>query len=273
MFSNKEKDALKKSRIRHRPRYVRIPLQDTSRVRALTTNVNFSRVSSRYDRCVEVLQRLSADRPIYHLRIDVSAHREWYSRYCKLCDSFRSLNNSRPIRRMRITGFRMVNIDTCVGGYQLRCDTFVSDLDCACVVLDSLARFMLRSGRITVLLHIRAANRMLSLLRGDILSHVNWDRTRWRLTVVRASHLDRDVLQLTVPIEDASTAVNIAASISGPRFASADFRFFGLRMDTELLSTDDLNERYGSADIGVMLSGNRYRCFQKFGQLTKNLTR
>lgn len=273
MLSIKEKTALTKSRVRRKPRYVRIPVQDVSRVRVLTTNVNFVRVSERYERCVEVLQRLSADRPIYHLRIDSSAHREWFSTYCKLCDSFRSLNNSRPIRRMRITGFRMLNVDTRVGGYELRCDAYVSDLDCACVVLDSLARFMLRSGRITVLLHIKAANRMLSLLRGEILSHVNWDRSRWRLTIVRASHLDRDVLQLTVPIEEASTAINIAASLAGPRFASADFRFFGLRMDTELLTPEDLNQRYGSTDIGVMLSGNRYRCFQKFGQLTKNLTR
>lgn len=269
MLSNKELSALTKTKIQRKPRYVRIPLQMSNRVRDLKTNFNIDFVTARYNRCISMLEELSPTRTIYHLRMDRSTSRDWFYTYGRFCDAFRSLNNSRPIRRLHVTGFRMVNIETLHNGYILQSDTYISDLDCACVVLDSLARFMIPTGRITVLLHFNTSERNLTGIRNSIFSLESWNRVSWRLNIEHVTHLDKQVLQLSVPLDQAAAAINLAATVGGSKFVSADFRFFGLRMDCTILSSDELAKRYGSTNINVLLSGNRLRCFQKLGQLTK----
>lgn len=244
----------------------------SNRVRDLKTNFNFGRLSYRYSQALATLQTLADDPQIYHLRMDQGSPRDWHPLYCKLCDAFRSLNNSRPIRRMHVTGFRMVNIESCANGYRLLSDSYIAGLDCACVILDSLARFMLHNGRVTILLHCKGTDRQLSGLRGSLYACDQWNSSSWRISLVPVSHLGRNVLQLSVPRDSASVAINIAATVAGKSFQSAEFRFLGLRLDCDT-SAQDLSERYGTTDLGVLLSGNRYRCFQKIGQLTKTTTR
>lgn len=67
-------------------------------------------------------------------------NKDWQRTYERFTCAFRSLNVSRIIRRMHITGFRIVDIVGAEKPYVMRSDTFVYGVDSACVVLDSLLR-------------------------------------------------------------------------------------------------------------------------------------
>ena len=82
MLSDRQKSVLFKTRIVSKPRYVRVPLQMYNGVRELKTDVYFPRL----------LQK------------------DWQRTYERFTCAFRSLNASRIIRRMHITGFRIVDI-------------------------------------------------------------------------------------------------------------------------------------------------------------------
>lgn len=220
--------------MRRKPRYVRVPVQMSNRVRDLKTDVNFSQIAARFEVSIAQLQELATNDPIFHIRFDQTTNKEWYSTYCKLCDAFRSLNNSRVIR-------------------------------CASILLDSIVRFMMPAGRLTVLIDCRGSRRDMSILRSQIACSKYWNPQNWRITL-----REDDRLYLTAPRETVVEAVNLAASLAGSHLRSVDFRFMNLRLDLD--SCPDLLKRYGSTDIAVMLSGYRYRTFQKFGQLTKIYT-
>lgn len=264
MLSQQQKTTISATQMRRKPRYVRVPLQMSNRVRDLKTDVNFSKIAGRFDVSLAQLHELAADEPIYHIRYDQTAGRDWYSPYCKLCDAFRSLNNSRVIRRMRISGFRMLNVSTHLNGHKIVSDTYVAGLDCASVLLDSVVRFMMPAGRMTVVVACRGSRRDVSILRGQIASSEYWNSQNWRITLREDNRL-----YLTASRESVVEAVNLVASLAGQRLQSIDFRFMNLRIDLD--ACPDLYARYGAADIAVMLSGYRYRTFQKFGQLTKTI--
>lgn len=251
--------------MRRKPRYVRVPVQMSNRVRDLKTDVNFSQIAARFEVSIAQLQELATNDPIFHIRFDQTTNKEWYSTYCKLCDAFRSLNNSRVIRRMKISGFRMLNVSTHLNGHKMVSDTYVAGLDCASILLDSIVRFMMPAGRLTVLIDCRGSRRDMSILRSQIACSKYWNPQNWRITL-----REDDRLYLTAPRETVVEAVNLAASLAGSHLRSVDFRFMSLRLDLD--SCPDLLKRYGSTDIAVMLSGYRYRTFQKFGQLTKIYT-
>ena len=265
MLSKQQKTTISTTQMRRKPRYVRVPVQMSNRVRDLKTDVNFSQLAARFEVSIAQLQELATGDPVFHIQFDQTTNRDWYSIYCKLCDAFRSLNNSRVIRRMRISGFRMLNVSTHLNGYKMVSDTYVASLDCASVMLDSIVRFMMPAGRLTVLIDCRGSRRDMSILRSQIASSEYWNQQNWRITLREDGRL-----YLTAPRETVVEAVNLAASLAGQRLRSIDFRFMNLRVDIDV--SPDLMTRYGAADIAVMLSGYRYRTFQKFGQLTKIYT-
>lgn len=88
MLSDRQKSVLFKTRIVSKPRYVRVPLQMYNGVRELKTDVYFPRLLQQYQQNIELMQRT----------------------YERFTCAFRSLNASRIIRRMHITGFRIVDI-------------------------------------------------------------------------------------------------------------------------------------------------------------------
>lgn len=99
-----------KTRIVSKPRYVRVPLQMYNGVRELKTDVYFPRLLQQYQQNIELMQRLLPDERICHLRADVHGIKDWQRTYERFTCAFRSLNVSRIIRRMHITGFRIVDI-------------------------------------------------------------------------------------------------------------------------------------------------------------------
>lgn len=140
MLSDRQKSVLFKTRIVSKPRYVRVPLQMYNGVRELKTDVYFPRLLQQYQQNIELMQRLLPDERICHLRADVHGIKDWQRTYERFTCAFRSLNASRIIRRMHITGFRIVDIVGAEKPYVMRSDTFVYGVDSACVVLDSLLR-------------------------------------------------------------------------------------------------------------------------------------
>lgn len=140
MLSDRQKSVLFKTRIVSKPRYVRVPLQMYNGVRELKTDVYFPRLLQQYQQNIELMQRLLPDERICHLRADVHGIKDWQRTYERFTCAFRSLNASRIIRRMHITGFRIVDIVGAEKPYVMRSDTFVYGIDSACVVLDSLLR-------------------------------------------------------------------------------------------------------------------------------------
>lgn len=140
MLSNRQKSVLFKTRIVSKPRYVRVLLQMYNGVREHKTDVYFPRLLQQYQQNIELMQRLLPDERICHLRADVHGIKDWQRTYERFTCAFRSLNASRIIRRMHITGFRIVDIVGAEKPYVMRSDTFVYCVDSACVVLDSLLR-------------------------------------------------------------------------------------------------------------------------------------
>ena len=140
MLSDRQKSVLFKTRIVSKPRYVRVPLQMYNGVRELKTDVYFPRLLQQYQQNIELMQRLLPDERICHLRADVHGIKDWQRTYDRFTCAFRSLTASRIIRRMHITGFRIVAIVGAEKPYVMRSDTFVYGVDSAGVVLDSLLR-------------------------------------------------------------------------------------------------------------------------------------
>lgn len=140
MLSDRQKSVLFKTRIVSKPRYVRVPLQMYNGVRELKTDVYFPRLLQQYQQNIELMQRLLPGERICHLRADVHGIKDWQRAYERFTCAFRSLNASRIIRRMHITGFRIVDVVGAEKPYVMRSDTFVYGVDSACVVLDSLLR-------------------------------------------------------------------------------------------------------------------------------------
>lgn len=125
MLSDRQKSVLFKTRIVSKPRYVRVPLQMYNGVRELKTDVYFPRLLQQYQQNIELMQRLLPDERICHLRADVHGIKDWQRTYERFTCAFRSLNASRIIRRMHITGFRIVDIVGAEKPYVMRSDTFV----------------------------------------------------------------------------------------------------------------------------------------------------
>lgn len=94
------------------------------------------------------------DERICHLRADIHGIKDWQRTYERFTCAFRSLNASRIIRRMHITGFRIVDIVGAEKPYVMRSDTFVYGVDSACVVLDSLLRSCLSHQAHSAWLHL-----------------------------------------------------------------------------------------------------------------------
>ena len=74
----------------------------------------------------------------------------WADFYDRYCSAYRALNGSRIIRRMHVTGYRMLNIACRASGYDVVTDSYVRGIDEACVILDMPVRSILSSGRIAV---------------------------------------------------------------------------------------------------------------------------
>lgn len=132
MLSPKQKKALFGASIESRPRYVRVPLQMVNSVRELNTDVNFARLVAQFEQTDDRL-RSSTNEPIAHIRLDTSGVRGWADFYDRYCSAYRALNGSRIIRRMRVTGFRMINISCRSTGYDVVTDSYVRGIDEACV--------------------------------------------------------------------------------------------------------------------------------------------
>lgn len=179
MLSEKQKRVLFGSRIESRPRYVRVPLQMKNGVRELNTDVNFHRLLQLFDRADATL-RGSTTEPITHIRMDLSGCRDWIGMYDRYCSAYRGLNSSRIVRRMQITGYRLVNVICHRGGYDIMTDAYVRGVDEACVILDMIARTILPSGHQSVLLDLDGSLKQRQALRSTIVSSGYW-RRGWRM--------------------------------------------------------------------------------------------
>lgn len=93
------------------------------------------------------------------------------------CSAYRGLNASRIVRRMQITGYRLVNVICHRAGYDILTDAYVRGIDEACVILDVIARTTLSSGRHAVAIETNGTTLQTNRLRSAILSHSEWRRS------------------------------------------------------------------------------------------------
>lgn len=263
MLSPKQKKALFGASIESRPRYVRVPLQMVNSVRELNTDVNFARLVAQFEQTDDRL-RSSTTEPIAHIRLDASGVRGWADFYDRYCSAYRALNGSRIIRRMRVTGFRMINISCRSTGYDVVTDSYVRGIDEACVILDMLVRSILSSGRIAVTIETDGTTLQTNRLRSAIVSHDEWRRS-WTLERCVAP---AGQMILRADRSQIVEALNLCLNVGGSRVLSASFMASRLRLDFEPMEASDLRRRYEYLDINVMLSGRRIRRFQRFGGLT-----
>lgn len=266
MFSNKQKHVLFGSEMRYRPQYVRVPLQMVNGVRELKTDLNFSRIKPAYDRAAEHLASIAHGEPILHIRTDCTVSK-WLPEYEKICAAFRSVNGSRVLRRMQITGFRLVNMICKPGGYRVMSDAYICGLDCACVIFNALTRLLVPSGRVDLVMLFDAPFRSMQAIRSAAIAHDDW-RNGWTLTLNEGTK-SRYTLNIRADRSQIIGAANIVAGLSGTAFQGLHFRFLGLSMDFNTDLGNELYDRYGETDINVLLSGYRIRRFQRFGRIVK----
>lgn len=265
MFSEKQKRVLFGTAIRHRPQYVRVPLQNVNGVHELKSDLQFERILPAYDAAKNQLLNFASDRPIYHIRVDGSA-REWLPFYEKICAAFRSVNGSRVLRRMRISGFRLINVARHSFGYLISSDSYVCGLDEMCVILDALAQLFLPAGRESVYIHYRCSAERLKIICATACNSPNWSRS-WLLEV---KTVEGGVLKLTAPTSQLVEALNYLLTTTPSTFEKLRFLPGIITMDMQYDLGKELRERHGETDINVLLSGYRIRRFQKFGTITKN---
>lgn len=267
MFSEKQKRVLFGTRMVPRTRYVRVPLQMVNGVRELKTDIYLAKIVPAYEQNFELLRRVAAGEPVYHITVDIPCAKSWQVAYEKICSAFRSINGSRILRRMRITGFRMVNVETRFNRYAVISDSFIAGIDQCCVIFDALARALLPSGRYTVDIACEGTSQRLRAIRAAAVSSPEWSRN-WRLEFGTIDTHGLNRLTLSAELPQLVAAANIVVNVAGTAFRSIAFRFMSLRLDTEELADKDICRRYGTADINIILSGYRLRRFQKFGLLT-----
>ena len=263
MLSEKQKRILFKSRIESRPRYVRVPLQMKNGVRELSTDVNFRRLSEQYTRAFNAL-RDSAVEPIVHIRLDASGTRDWIGWYDRYCSAYRGLNSSRIIRRMQITGYRLLNVTCQQTGYEITTDAYVRGVDQACVILDMIARTILPSGRHTVIVDLNGTPQQCRNLLAQIKASGMWSGS-WRIEL---SSISRK-LTLRADRSEIVEALNICLDFGASRVVSAYFLASRLHLDFDVMDATEFRKRYEYLDINVMLSGRRLRRVQRFGQISR----
>lgn len=263
MLSPKQKEAVFGSRIESRPRYVRVPLQMKNGVRELNTDVNYHRLLQLFDRADATL-RGSTTEPIVHVRMDLSGCRDWIGMYDRYCSAYRGLNSSRIVRRMQITGYRLVNVICHRGGYDIMTDAYVRGVDEACVILDMIARTILPSGRQSVLLDLDGSLKQRQALRSSIVSSGYW-RRGWRME----SQIVSGKLTLRADRSEIVEALNLCLSLGGSHVISAYFVGSGISLDFEPMERHILKQRYEYLDLNVLLSGRRLRRVQRFGQISR----
>lgn len=263
MLSEKQKRVLFGSRIESRPRYVRVPLQMKNGVRELSTDVNYRRLSEQYCRANEALRNSTAE-PIAHIRMDASAIREWIGWYDRYCSAYRNLNSSRIIRRMQITGYRLLNVVCLKGGYEITTDAYVRGVDEACVILDMIVRTVLPSGRYSVALELNGSPQQQRALLSEIKASGMW-RPSWRIELTA---LSRKMI-LRADRSEIVEALNLCLDLGASRVLSASFLASRLRLDFDLMETSEFRKRYEYLDLNVLLSGRRLRRVQRFGQISR----
>lgn len=265
MFSEKQKRVLFSTVIRHRPQYVRVPLQNVNGVHELKSDLQFDRILPAYEAAKNQLLDFASNRSIYHIRIDGSA-REWLPFYEKICAAYRSINGSRVLRRMRISGFRLINVVRHTFGYLVTSDSYVCGLDEVCVILDALIKLLMPSGRESVYIHYRCSAERLRIICATARNSPEWSRS-WLLEV---KTLENGMLKLTAPTSQLAAALNYLLTSAPSTFEKLRFITGVIAMDMQYDLGKELRQRHGETDINVLLSGYRIRRFQKFGTITKN---
>lgn len=266
MLSEKQKRVLFGTTIRRRPQYVRVPLQTVNGVHELKSDLQFERILPAYEAAKVQLLNHAGPRPIFHIRVDSNA-RVWLPSYEKICAAYRSLNGSRILRRMRVTGFRLVNVSCLPTGFLVASDSYVCGLDEACVILDALAQMFLPSGRESIYVRFHTTPARLKVVRAGAVNCGDWSAS-WELEV---KTFEGGVLKLTAPAAQLVAALNVLLSRSDAPFESLRFCVGAISMDMRFDLGKELRERHGESDINVLLSGYRIRRFQRFGTLTKRL--
>lgn len=266
MFTARQKQVLFGTAMRHRPQYVRVPLQTVNGVHELKSDLQFERILPAYEQAKVQLLNHAADRPIFHIRVDATS-KIWLPNYEKICAAFRSLNCSRILRRMRISGFRLINVTCFTYGYRVASDSFICGLDEACVILDALAQMFLPSGRESLYVRFRCSPERLKIIRAAAVNSPDWLRS-WTL---ETRTVDSCMLKLTAPAAQIVTALNYLLATAEKPVESVRFTACSISMDLNNDLGKELRQRHGETDINVLLSGYRLRRFQKFGTLTKRM--
>lgn len=130
--------------MRCKPRYVRVPIQISNRVRDLKErSISRRLLPGSTCRSISFTTWHFGTDLSYPIRSNdqsgmaVSAFSKgcrWYFIYCKLCDAFRNLNNSRIIRRIR--DFRILDVDVSphLNSYKTVSTPLRCRFDCASVL-------------------------------------------------------------------------------------------------------------------------------------------
>lgn len=253
-------------------RYVRVPFQKYRNIYELKTDVNFERLFDRFNSLISILSNWTPNE-IYRIQADtVLRSPKWFETYRKMQSAYRTLNSTRTLRRMQITGFRLCNI-SCPSPhvFQICTDTYVTEQLHALTLFDFILNTNVPAGQetIDVAIEFDGGLRDRRLIIDQATSYEDWNRRAWSLhDCEQQKHYFQ--IRLHAPTSDVVPALGLLLDtpLGGRGFRSAKCRYYNLTLDRESDTPESyLRQRYGATDINVLLSPHRYRTIQTFGRL------
>lgn len=270
LHSKREKEYFFKRTNRHQDSYVRVPSDLSTNVKELKTDVNFDLLSSRFERSMAVLRSFVTTDPIVHISMDCLYCSDWTERYAQITRAFRVINLTRAVRKMHVTGLRLINILRERLGFTLYLDAYFLGLDQAFVLLHALVS----SDPLAVGLNdheeaeitFRGGAQAAKVLMASVLSHEDWRRT-W--SIERCAGVLSGIYKVRVRARasDVVRACSLVVDRATPQSSLLEIRFRWRHLRVDLDQDLDLKRRHGYLDINVLLSGFRIRRMQHFGRL------
>lgn len=270
LHSKREKDYFFKRTKRHQDSYVRVPSNLSTNVKELRTDVNFALLENRFERSMAVLRSFVLTDPIVHVSMDCPCCPDWTERYAQITRAFRVINFSRVVRKMHVTGLRLINILCEHTGFTLYLDAYFLGLDQAFVVLHAL----ISSDPLAVNLNdheeaeitFRGGAQAAKVLMGSVLSHEEWRRT-W--SIERCAGVLSGIYKVRVRARasDIVRACSLVVDRAAPQSSLLEIRFRWRHLRVDLDQDLDLKRRHGFLDVNVLLSGFRIRRMQHFGRM------
>ena len=232
-----------------------------SQVRVLNTYLNMDIVEQRYNETKRKLKTLADTQPIYCIRCDKPT-RNWFRTYGQLCEAQRCINKSRILRRMCVTGFRIVHLTT----QKISSDTLIVGTNEMAIILRSMLTTFTTAERIVFSVHITSKKILPKYIPDLLREQPEWS-AKWYIVEDRTDGKS-GVFTITARTEQIANIIGMLSERFALRLDKITFRMnTNLYVYAEKNIPNDMRERYQFNDINVALDGRQVKRFQTFGLL------